>query len=470
MQFGQVDVEALLPTVPSTRSDLLLWLDMAAQLEHDLMCQYLFAAYSLKTGLDEGLNEIQLERARQWGSDITLIARQEMEHLGIVLNLRSAIGGAPYLSRANFRQPMGHYGLSHIKAELTRFDADTIARFREFEKPHPEPDDPTAWCACNGDPVPQSGAADRKPPSGIAGRAPLWPPYLRFKNVQDLYTRMALGFAVVTERLGEEALFAGPPGAQLYGGTNSPYAGTMDDLNQYGIDIVAVRDLDSAINAISEIVEQGEGIQAPPTYRENTHYCLFNGILTDLPAAGFDPARPVVANPMVFDHPNTAMDQVNLITCPETREVGMAFNLGYELMLSMMMELYGNWNKTPEQRVALVDAVFFPLMTMFIRPLSEILTVLPAFDEARDPERRHTAGASFELPSAMSTLPDATIAHRIYQEQLDDLVRRLKGLKILGMRSDYPDAVARIEYVTESMERLAMDWRSHWSIVGRTDT
>jgi hypothetical protein len=97
MRFGQADMEALLPTVPSTRSDLLLWLEMAAQLENELMCQDLFAANSLKTGLDEGLSEIQLERARQWGLDIAPIApiaRQEMEHLGIVLNLRSAIGGA----------------------------------------------------------------------------------------------------------------------------------------------------------------------------------------------------------------------------------------------------------------------------------------------------------------------------------------------------------------------------------------
>jgi hypothetical protein len=59
-----------------------------------------------------------------------------MEHMGLVLNLLSAIGGAPYFKRPNFPQNSQRYGKLGIKATLTRFDKDTILRFQEFEAPH----------------------------------------------------------------------------------------------------------------------------------------------------------------------------------------------------------------------------------------------------------------------------------------------------------------------------------------------
>jgi hypothetical protein len=68
------------------------------------MIQYLFAAYSLKRYDYEGLRPDQLEQVRRWASLITLVARQEMEHLGLALNMLSAIGGTPSFSRPNMPQ------------------------------------------------------------------------------------------------------------------------------------------------------------------------------------------------------------------------------------------------------------------------------------------------------------------------------------------------------------------------------
>jgi hypothetical protein len=120
-----------------TREELIQVLGIASELEHNLMCQYLFAVYSLKRYPDEGLTEAQLDQARGWGSLITMVARQEMEHLGLVMNLRSAIGAPPSFSRPNFPQPATRYGKAGIDSVLTRFSADTIARFQKFEQPHP---------------------------------------------------------------------------------------------------------------------------------------------------------------------------------------------------------------------------------------------------------------------------------------------------------------------------------------------
>src|SRR3989440_3823912 len=115
-----------MPVALNTREDLINALHLAAELEHNLMCQYLFAAYTMKRSTSEGLDEVQLEKTRGWGALMTLVARQEMEHMGLVLNMLSAIGGTPYFQRPNFPQHKERYGKLGIKSELTRFGKETI--------------------------------------------------------------------------------------------------------------------------------------------------------------------------------------------------------------------------------------------------------------------------------------------------------------------------------------------------------
>ena len=106
-----------------TYEDLVLVLKEASELEHMLMCQYLFAAYSIKRSAQEGLSEVEVERARRFESRITLVARQEMEHLGLVLNMMSAIGAEPYIGRPEFPQPpflLQHQGRAPHGADPVR--------------------------------------------------------------------------------------------------------------------------------------------------------------------------------------------------------------------------------------------------------------------------------------------------------------------------------------------------------------
>jgi hypothetical protein len=110
----------------SSRAELIDALRLAAELEHGLMAQYLFAAYSLKRYDYEGLAPEQLERVRRWASLITLVARQEMEHLGLALNLLSAIGGTPSFSRPNMPQPSGYYGEAFL---MGGWDGDALCAY-----------------------------------------------------------------------------------------------------------------------------------------------------------------------------------------------------------------------------------------------------------------------------------------------------------------------------------------------------
>jgi hypothetical protein len=472
----------LITTNIRTREDLLDALGVAAELEHLLLCQYLFAAYTLKRSPEEGLDPVQLSKAREWGSSITLVARQEMEHLGLVMNMRSAIGGEPYFKRPNFPQKLDYFGRSELKQTLTPLDRDTVARFRFFEQPHPAP--APSYCqeprsatdahrvarlreirAVERDggffPEPELLAhATARHREGALGA-------VTFSSIQDLYLQLWLGFFVVAAELGEEALFNGDPNRQIWGGPGSPYAGSMNDLNQYGVDIVGVTDLASMSFAVFEILFQGEGLFAPKSYVEHTHYCLFSSILAEMEARpGLVACRPVVQNPLTRLHPDiTAPDEVNLIERPETLELAVLTNRLYELMLYMLLVLYGAENLTPEQRVALTDAAFFPLMTMFIRPLAELLTQLPAFDA-----RPGNAGLGFELSERELRLGRAKLDPiGFIQARLDAALVEFDALSILRMHARYPAVVDRLGYVRENLARLVTDWRKGFTNVGRTE-
>ena len=63
------------------------------------MCQYLFAAFSLKQSTDGGLTSEELEAASRWRHAVAHVATEEMLHLAVVQNVLSAIGAAPHPRR-----------------------------------------------------------------------------------------------------------------------------------------------------------------------------------------------------------------------------------------------------------------------------------------------------------------------------------------------------------------------------------
>ncbi|HEY0371840.1 MAG TPA: ferritin-like domain-containing protein [Thermoanaerobaculia bacterium] len=425
----------------TTRAQLIDALRLAAELEHGLMCQYLFAAYSLKRypyecwdgpeKTQELMTQAELERVRRWAMKIALIARQEMEHLGLALNMLSAIGGTPSFSRPNMPQREHYYGEACIKLELTRCNLATIERFQAFEAPDHLSvpcelvDQQAAIDHCRQPGVPPDevfAAFLQDKDSGLLQGAPHIDQYgVPYKNVQELYQSVADGFTHVSTELGESNLFIGNPGNQVFGGPASPLYGQMNDLNQYGLSLIAVTDLTSALTAIRMIIEQGEGASVPPNYLPNTHFCLFTSIRTEMQADASRLAeigtRPVAPNPMVRLQPDVPVpDEVTLIRNANTRAVAELFNESYEVMLLLLLYLYSDQNQSTDQTNSLMDAAFFPFMTMFIRPLAEILTQLPV-----DEDPNVTAGPGFELAGDVILLPNLPETWTMFQERLDTL-------------------------------------------------
>jgi len=126
--------DAARSSIITTRTDLIQALCDAAQLEHGLCCAYLFAAFSIKRHPEEGVPAHRLADLRSWESVLLLIARQEMEHLGIACNLLTAIGGMPYLQNPTFPIAANRYG-ELPGLPLQRFSEKTIRRFFTFETP-----------------------------------------------------------------------------------------------------------------------------------------------------------------------------------------------------------------------------------------------------------------------------------------------------------------------------------------------
>src|SRR5579863_4530484 len=107
----------------------------AAELEHNLMCTYLYAAASLKEGAAEGLSAAEAAAVGRWKQVLLAVAIEEMGHLAAVWNITAALGGSPRFGRTNFPLDPGYLPAS-VVVKLAPFNADTLQHFVFLERPH----------------------------------------------------------------------------------------------------------------------------------------------------------------------------------------------------------------------------------------------------------------------------------------------------------------------------------------------
>jgi hypothetical protein len=358
------------PFVIEHREALFYMLCEASELEHGIMCQYLYAAFSLKQSADEGLTAAEAEAVQRWRRHIFHIGAQEMLHLALVQNLLTATGAAPHLSRPNFPQPASHYPAG-VHLALVPFGEEALRHFMFLERPEGMDLEDAAGMAAFANAAP--AAVPRVQVGEIVPRGQ------DFATVGHLYRSIEAGIAHLAEKLGEEVLFIGPARAQA----TQQYFGWPE--------LIAVTDVASAQRAIDEILEQGEG---PRGHWRDAHFGQFVAILEEYlqlreanPA--FDPVRPVVT---VNVRPSERDTSIPLATDPIARQVMDLFNVSYEILLLMLQRFFAHTEETDPQLKALADATV-NLMFGAIEPIGDLVTTLPAGPEY--PGR--TAGPSFEL-------------------------------------------------------------------------
>jgi CDGSH-type Zn-finger protein/truncated hemoglobin YjbI len=376
------------PLVIEHREALYYMLCEAAELEHGIMCQYLYAAFSLKQSEGEGLSPEEAQAVQRWRKRINHIATQEMLHLALVQNLLSSIGGAPHLSRPNFPHPASHYPAG-VHLALLPFGEPALQHFMFLERPEGMDLDDAEGMAAYGRAVP------------VMQQGEIVPRSQDFKTVGHLYRSVEAGFAHLADKYGERRLFVGPPRAQA--------------TQQYfrWPELVAVTDTASAQKAIDEILEQGEG---PRGHWTDAHFGQFVEIMDEYTALrqanpAFEPTRPVVT---VNVRPSEHDTGVPLVTDPLTRQVMDLFNVSYEVLLLMLQRFFAHTEETDAQLKALADATL-ALMFGAIKPLGDLVTTLPAGPGY--PGR--TAGPSFELFYESDTvLPHREAAWILLTERL----------------------------------------------------
>ena len=189
------------PFVIEHREALIYMLCEAAELEHGIMCQYLYAAFSLKQTADEGLTAEEAEAVQRWRKTISHVATQEMLHLSLVQNLLSAIGCAPHLSRANFPHPASSYPAG-VHLALLPFGEPALQHFMFLERPEGMDLDDAQGMAAFG----------RARPAMQPGE--IVPHGQDFATVGHLYRSIEAGIAHLADKFGERWLFVGPPRAQ----------------------------------------------------------------------------------------------------------------------------------------------------------------------------------------------------------------------------------------------------------------
>lgn len=110
------------------RVHLLSTLAEAAELEHNLICMYLYSLFSLKTSTDEGLTSEEMEAVKVWRKTILEICVEEMTHLALVANLTTAVGGGAHFFRPDFPVRPGYFP-SDFVLELAPFNHDPAALY-----------------------------------------------------------------------------------------------------------------------------------------------------------------------------------------------------------------------------------------------------------------------------------------------------------------------------------------------------
>ncbi len=377
------------------REDLIFILSEASTLEHMIMCEYLFAAFSLKRSAYEGLTEEQLKSVSRWERTITEVAVQEMLHLSLVNNMLTAIGAAPYFGRPNFPQPSDYFP-PNIRLALLPFGEEALRHFLYLERPD--------GMAIEGVPGLEAIGALAETERG----AGIVPEEQYFSTVGNLYRGIEQGFSQLVTKYGERRVFIGGGRAQA----TEKYFGWSK--------LVAVTDLESATRSIEAIVTEGEGARGD--WRE-AHFGKFLGILNEyLELKGrypdFGPARPVVA---AYVRPPS--DTEVKITDSLTAGVADLFNASYGVALTILSRFFVRGDTTSAELRTLSDAAV-EVMTNIIKPLGVLLTTLPVGSHLPG----LTAGPCFEVYRRPYLLPGREEARLILHERLTELADHAAGL------------------------------------------
>jgi hypothetical protein len=303
-------------------------LQAAVELELATIPPYLCALYSMHP---QGNLEAKLV--------IRSVVVEEMLHMVLAANVLNAIGGDPHVGGSDHTPRYPHELPDGVVLDLLPFSEAAVETFLKVENPEyllhpPDPDHPLL--------------AGRRHEHHVASCATV---SSQPQTIGAFYELIEQGLRDAAAELGEATLFCGDPALQVT--REYYYAG--------GGASIVVSDLESALGALGEIVEQGEG-DVRSMFDDDgdlAHYFRFNQIKHGRAYADGDgpeaPTGPAVEVDYDSVYPMLANPRRDEYEDPELREAADAANATWS---ELLMQIDAAFNGAPASLVPAVHSMF----------------------------------------------------------------------------------------------------------------
>lgn len=383
--------------------ELVLLLHTAAEIEHSLMVQYLYAAYSLPDQSPQ----------KEWQESLIAIARQEMGHLLATQNILMAVGAPLNLEREDY--PFNAFYPFPFKLEP--LSISSLARYVLAEMPDP------------------SEVPDVSVPQLLADA-----------GVEHLIPRVGALFVAIGEligELGDDPVFV----------DSLPFQAEPSDwlARPYELALRKVASIGEASKLLDAIAVQGEGPHEPEA-GSPSHFRRFHKMYLEarghLAATGLPLSEAQPTNPTVKDS-----DAGGYLQHPMARAWGAAFNMRYRCLLFTLehqLALVGGDVTRNRMRAWAIEDM------RALTAMAQVLKQRPQHEPLRNDDlgRPRVAGAPFELPQTLR-MPDRSIdrwrQHRSLVQFHIEQLRALEGDDPLASQLS-ADARNRLTFISAQLE------------------
>jgi hypothetical protein len=416
-----------LPSVPgrTARLKAIYLLQVAAEIEHALMVQYLYAAYSLDEAFGQGDGTETTQIVDAWKRDLRLIARQEMAHFVTVQNLLISLGAEVYVNREN--NFSDHPDAYPFPVRFEKFGVESLARYVATEAPASEEIRDKEIRARLSNVLRRVDATSKTKVNrvGVLYAVLYW--LFLPSDVSRSVWQMPQAIRTCMSWLKLD-------GVHIKNGDFVPideygeFAANREEWEVYE-DTLQVDDTDlrsRALKAIHRIMLQGEGPSAEGCEGSDSHFCRFLDIYDELTrhphlAAA---ARAVPLNPFVRDSHRTepVSPGAEAITNSEAQLWAKLFNARYQtLLLDVLLALSTSRIRDPKLRTELISWASRKEME-FLKQIGQLLPNLRRNRERAD----QRAGAPFETVQFPADNTKRWDQQRVLIDGSLELVRRLK--------------------------------------------
>jgi rubrerythrin len=459
---------------------LLVLLQMGASIEHALMVQYLYAAYSLRD---------DVEQARRWREILLLIAREEMGHLLTVQNILALLGGPINIDREDypFDTPFQAFPF-----QLERLTHGSLACYCYAEMPVGLEKDPKR--AAERDAIRADAEKHVRQQGGNIGA--------EVKHVGELYHQIVkiLGDR---EKIPDDCFVDAAFGqmswddwGRSYRGEPAPKTTTPGGATQTGSERAAlfirkVTTREQAILALAQLSEQGEGLVEVDDLMEgsnilravrpyvkgidigpqDSHYGRLRAMYEELrnhrDANEFSWNVPLNPSSDYSEDRPSAQGTASRIRIESRRSRRWAglFNVRYRMLLTWLLHALTLTRRHPPPATAhlrgqIIHRVFGEMYNM--RVIAEILVKSPlkGDQDLKDPKSPR-AGPPFQMPFRLTLPPNERDTWRIHKEAIAtslELCEKLLSDKKHEMAVETKSAARNYLAVLMQADRDAREW------------